>query len=139
MQSAIAVQRARIEEIREMSEEYRDEASNASSDGLPWDAPIPQGGIFWVARDQDGNDVGYAAGTMRPTGCTVGPVYVRDSARRLGVGRHLLVSIQEWAGATRVPVVEITVAADNPLGQQFLEALGYQPRRILMSLQPVVD
>lgn len=133
----VRVMRARIEEIRDLAVAYAEEASRASATGEPWDVPIPQGGIFWIARDAEtGDPLGYAAGTMRPVGCQVGPVFVQPSARRRGVGQALLLSIQEWAQNTRVPVVEISVSADNPAGQSFLEALGYEPRRVLMSLVP---
>jgi GNAT superfamily N-acetyltransferase len=132
----VRVQRARIEEIRELAEEYRAEQVAAADDGRPSDVPLPQGGIFWLARDADGATLGYAAGTMRPIGCQIGPVFTRAAARRRGVGEALLTAIQRWALDTRVPVVEISVAADNPDGQAFLESLGYVPRRVLMSLTP---
>jgi GNAT superfamily N-acetyltransferase len=133
----VRVQRARIEEIRPLADEYRAEAVAGSDDGQPWDPPIPQGGIFWLALDADDRmPLGYAAGTLRPSGCTVGPVFTRPGARRRGVGDALITGIQQWARDTRVPVVEISVAADNPDGQAFLESLGYRPRRILMSLTP---
>ena len=136
----IRVRRARIEEIRPLATEYREESSRSSATGEPWDAPVPQGGIFWLAEDaDDGGALGYAAGTLRPTGCTVGPVFTREAARRRGVGNALIEAIQEWAGDTRVPVVEISVAADNDEGRAFLEALGYVPRRIMMSLTPESD
>jgi hypothetical protein len=32
--------------------------------------------------------------------------------------------------------VEISVADDNHTGRAFLESLGYEPRRVLMSLKP---
>lgn len=137
--SEIRVQRARIEEIRELADEYRREQEASSGDGEPSDVPLPSGGIFWLARDAAGNKLGYAAGTMRPIGCQIGPVFTSASARRRGVGNALLTSIQRWARETRVPVVEISVAADNPDGQAFLESLGYVPRRVLMSLTPVDD
>lgn len=136
----INVQRARIEEIKPLAAEYRAESAAASSTGEPWDPPVPQGGIFWLARDAVSNDpVGYAAGTLRPSGMTVGPVFTRAAHRRRGVGDALISAIQEWAIATRVPVVEISVASDNEEGQAFLESLGYRPRRILMSLTPDAD
>lgn len=134
----IRVRRARLEEIKELAREYRAEAVARSDDGLPWDAPLPQGGIFWIAEDDEGA-VGYAASTLRPSGSTVGPVFIRDRARRRGVGAALIGAIQQWADATRVPVVEISVAHDNDEGKAFLEALGYRPRRILMSRRPVDD
>jgi len=133
--SGVEVRRARIEEIRPLAVEYRTEQEALY--GAPGNPPLPQGGIFWLAVDpQDGRSLGYAAGTLRPTGCTIGPIFTRSDARRLGVGLTLLRSIQEWASQTRVPVVEISVAADNDTGQRFLEALGYVPRRVLMSLTP---
>jgi GNAT superfamily N-acetyltransferase len=132
----VRVQRARIEEIRELAEEYRAEQVAGADDGRPSDVPLPNGGIFWIARDGGGQPLGYAAGTMRPIGCQIGPVFTRAVARRRGVGEALLTAIQRWAEDTRVPVVEISVAADNPDGQAFLESLGYVPRRVLMSLTP---
>lgn len=135
--SDVRVRRARIEEIRPLADEYDAEASRTSDTGRPWDAPLPQGGIFWIAEDADSGDpIGYAAGTLRPSGCTVGPVFTRPDARRRGVGDALIGAIQSWAQDTRVPVVEISVAADNREGQAFLEALGYVPRRVMMSLHP---
>lgn len=131
----IEVRRARIEEIRPLALEYRDEQEQLY--GAPGNPPLPQGGIFWLAVDAaDDRPLGYAAGTLRPTGCTVGPIFTRVDARRRGVGEALLYGIQGWAQQTRVPVVEISVAADNDGGQRFLEALGYVPRRVLMSLTP---
>ncbi len=135
--SDVRVMRARIEQVKELAAEYREESSAQSADGRPWDAPMPQGDIFWIATNAGSREaLGYAAGTLRPEDCTVGPVFVRKEARRRGVGRALIASISQWANDTRVPVVEISVAADNPDGQAFLESLGFQPRRILMSMTP---
>jgi GNAT superfamily N-acetyltransferase len=132
----VEVRRARIEEIRPLAEEYHREQTSVF--GAPTDAPLPHGGIFWLATDgRSGDLLGYAAGTLRPTGCTIGPVFTRDAARRRGVGGSLLMTIQQWARDTRVPIVEISVNAENPHGQAFLESLGYRPRRVLMSLSPV--
>lgn len=133
----VTVRRARIEEIRGLAASYGGEAASRSADGEPWDPPIPEGGVFWIAQDDTTREpVGYAAARLRPSGCTVGPVYARPAVRRGGVGRALLEAIQAWARDTRVPVVEISVAADNEDGRAFLESLGYEPRRTLMSLTP---
>jgi GNAT superfamily N-acetyltransferase len=131
----VQVRRARIEEIRPLAVEYKREQDTVA--GAPTDPPLPQGGIFWVATDEQSREpLGYAAGTLRPTGCTIGPVFTRAHARRRGVGESLLTAIQSWAEDTRVPVVEISVADDNHTGRAFLESLGYVPRRVLMSLTP---
>lgn len=135
MQEGVEVRRARIEEIRPLAQEYRGEQEAVF--GSPTDAPLPQGGIFWLATDTgDDGALGYAAGTLRPTGCTIGPVFTRHHARRRGVGEALLTAIQRWAVDTRVPIVEISVHARNETGQAFLESLGYRARRVLMSLTP---
>ncbi len=132
---AIDVRRARIEQIRPLAAEYA--AEQERSFGVPGNPPLPQGGIFWLAAEPaGGRPLGYAAGTLRPNGCTIGPVFTRPDARRRGVGEALLRGIQTWAEDTRVPVVEISVAVENEVGRAFLESLGYQPRRILMSLTP---
>lgn len=118
-----------------MAGEYKREQETVLD--APADPPLPQAGIFWLATDPGTRELlGYAAGTLRPTGCTIGPVFTRATARRRGVGEALVRAIQQWAADTRVPVVEISVAANNPDGQAFLESLGYEPRRVLMSLTP---
>ena len=134
MSEQVQVRRARIEEIRPLAAEYKHEQETER--GIPADPPLPQGGVFWLATAQDGEPLGYAAGTLRPTGCTIGPVFSRRQARRRGVGEALLRTIQSWAQDTGVPVVEISVAVANEEGRWFLEALGYEPRRVLMSLTP---
>ncbi|MBW3578095.1 MAG: GNAT family N-acetyltransferase [Actinobacteria bacterium] len=128
------VRRARIEEIRPLAEAYRDESSQNTA---PSDPPQPAGGIFWIAEEADGGEpLGYAGGTLRPGGLTIGPVYVRPAARRRGIGVQLLREVQRWAARTRIPVVEVSVAVDNDEGRAFLEARGYVPRRILFSPTP---
>ena len=135
MSSTRRTRRARIEEIRPLAEQYARESARLSGDGTPFDSPLPQGGIFWIA-EEDGERLGYAAGTLRPSGCVIGPVYTVPAARRQGVGEALLLAVQGWARGTRVPIVEISVAHENTDGQAFLESLGYEPRRILMTLTP---
>ncbi len=132
----VVVRRARIEEVRPLAERYAREAVRAAGGGDPPDPPMPQGGIFWIAT-ADGEPLGYAAGTLRPTGCVVGPIYTEPEQRRRGVGQALLRAVHTWAEGTRVPVVEISVAVDNQSGIAFLEALGYRARRTLMTLTPV--
>ena len=124
------VRRARLEEIRPLAGEYL--AEQESRFGRPTSPPLPQGGVFWVAEDEDGEVLGYAAGTLRPEGCTIGPIFTRTVGRRRGTGAALLAAIERWVADTGVPMVEIAVNADNPEGVGFLEASGYRPGRILM-------
>lgn len=124
------VRRARLEEIRALAAEYL--AEQEERFGRPTSPPLPQGGVFWLAEDADGTPLGYAAGTLRPEGCSIGPIFTRAVGRRRGTGAALLAAIERWVEDTGVPVVEIAVNADNPGGVAFLEASGYRPGRILM-------
>jgi GNAT superfamily N-acetyltransferase len=126
-----AVRRARIEEVRPLAAEYLAEQERRF--GRPTSPPLPQGGVFWVAEDAaSGEILGYAAGTLRPEGCTIGPIFTRDVGRRRGTGAALLSAIEGWAADTRVPVIEVAVNAENEGGVAFLRAAGYRPGRMLM-------
>jgi GNAT superfamily N-acetyltransferase len=117
------VRRARLEEIRPLAGEYL--AEQEERFGMPTSPPLPQ-------EDDDGEVLGYAAGTLRPEGCTIGPIFTRTVGRRRGTGAALLAAIERWVEDTGVPMVEIAVNADNPEGVAFLESSGYRPGRILM-------
>ena len=124
------VRRARLEEVRPLAGEYLAEQEELF--GRPTSPPLPQGGVFWIAEDATGEVLGYAAGTLRPEGCTIGPIFTRAVGRRRGTGAALLAAIERWVADTGVPMVEIAVNADNPGGVAFLQASGYRPGRILM-------
>lgn len=127
----LSVRRARIEEVRPLAAEYLAEQERRF--GRPTSPPLPQGGVFWVAEDATNSSLlGYAAGTLRPEGCTIGPIFTRDVGRRRGTGAALLAAIEVWAADTRVPVIEVAVNAENEGGVAFLCAAGYRPGRMLM-------
>lgn len=128
--SDVTVRRARIEEVRPLAAEYLVEQDSAF--GRPTSPPLPQGGVFWVAEDTAGEVVGYAAGTLRPEGCTIGPIFTRPAGRRRGVAAALLSAIEKWAADTRLPLLEVAVNADNADGVAFLAASGYRPGTVLM-------
>lgn len=122
--------RARIEEVQPLAREYQREAV---AEGIDVEPPLPSGALFWLARDDERGPCGYAAGTLRPEGLMLGPVYVRADQRRSGVARLLLHEIERWAGTARIPLVEVSVAIDNEAGIRFLESAGYRSRRVLMA------
>ena len=126
----IAVDRARIEEVQGLAAEYKRELLDADT---PPEPPLPSGALFWIARDANREDMGYAAGTLRPEGLVLGPVYVRREHRRSGVGQRLLQQIDAWAQRARIPLVEVSVASENDAGVRFLESAGYRIRRHLMA------
>jgi len=128
--SEVSVRRARIEEVRPLAADYL--AEQQEQFGRPTSPPLPQGGVFWVAEHAEHGLVGYAAGTLRPEGCTIGPIFTRANGRRLGVGAALLAAIEAWVADTRVPVMEVAVNAVNAGGIAFLEASGYRPGTMLM-------
>ena len=130
MTAEASVARARIEEIQPLALEYKREAAASSTAVEP---AMPSGALFWVARTADRADMGYAAGTLRPEGLVLGPVFVRPNYRRSGVGLQLLHEIERWASTARIPLVEVSVAIDNQAGIRFLERAGYRSRRVLMA------
>jgi GNAT superfamily N-acetyltransferase len=134
----VRVRRARIEEVRPMAAEYLHEQETLF--GRPTSQPLPQGGVFWVAEDDESDAMlGYAAGTLRPEGCTIGPIFTRAAGRRRGTGAALLAAIEAWVEDTRVPVMEVAVNAENAGGVAFLQAAGYRPGRMLMIRGPLPD
>ena len=136
MSDEVSVARARIEEIQPLAMEYRRESTSA---GTAVEPALPSGALFWLARGASRRDVGYAAGTLRPEGLVLGPVYVIPEHRRSGVGMRLLKEIERWAQGARIPLVEVSVAFDNEAGRRFLERAGYQARRVLMARTEAVQ
>ena len=129
--SEVRIRRARIEEVRPLATEYL--AEQEERFGRPTSPPLPQGGVFWLAEDgSSGETLGYAAGTLRPEGCTIGPIFTRAVGRRRGTGAALLAAIEAWASDTRVPVLEVAVNASNEGGVAFLTAAGYRPGTMMM-------
>jgi GNAT superfamily N-acetyltransferase len=129
--SEVKVRRARFEEVRPLAGEYL--AEQELRFGRPTSPPLPQGGVFWVAEDgESGEIIGYAAGTLRPEGCTIGPIFTREAGRRRGTGAALLSAIESWVADTRVPMMEVAVNAENEGGVAFLRAAGYRPGRMMM-------
>lgn len=129
--SGVVVRRARLEEVRALAAEYL--AEQEAAFGRPTSPPLPQGGVFWVAEDASSGDIiGYAAGTLRPEGCTIGPIFTRASGRRRGTGAALLGAIETWVADTRVPVMEVAVNAENASGVAFLRSAGYRPGTMMM-------
>jgi GNAT superfamily N-acetyltransferase len=54
-------------------------------------------------------------------------LYVREEARRRGVGRALAAAALDWLGEHGAKRVEVQVGRDNPGGRTFWNALGFAP------------
>lgn len=122
---------------------YREEAAYGSLAVLS-----PDGASLWLkgataglerfarlsVAEVDGRVVGFAHGTVRLLpdyigGGAVGTVthvYVAETARRLGVARLLMDSLEEWFSAKNVARVELTVVSGNEAGRAFWKASGYE-------------
>lgn len=130
MTAQVRVARARIEEVQPLAAEFQ---RDATREGAVIDPPLPAAALFWLATGPDREALGYAAGRLRPEGIVLGPVFVRREHRRAGIGQALLNEIERWADGASIPLVEVSVAADNAAGVGFLEAAGYRVRRLLMA------
>jgi GNAT superfamily N-acetyltransferase len=128
----VRVARARLEEVQPLAAAYSRDPSRTRG----FESPLPTGALFWRATDEGGTPLGYAAGTLRPEGIMLGPVFVLPEYRREGVARALLAEIERWSESARIPLVEVSVATDNEAGVRFHESVGYRGRRLLMAREP---
>jgi ribosomal protein S18 acetylase RimI-like enzyme len=55
-------------------------------------------------------------------------LYVRENARRRGVGRALMSELRTIASAAGISRIEWTADADNPVALEAYKALGFEPR-----------
>ena len=128
--ATVRVARASITDVQMLAAAYR---QDDTLHGAEVETPLPRGALFWMARDAGDRPIGYTAATPRQDGLVIGPVYVRPAHRRRGVGLALLGEVERFAETARIPVVEVSVAADNVPGVRFLERAGYRTRRLLMT------
>jgi len=116
--------RFRLEPGREA--ELRDLLSSLARD--------PASALF-VAEAEDGNLLGFVlASLVRRAGPFVerergeiGWLFVREEARRLGIGRRLAAAAIVWLSGHGAGRVEVQVQRDNPGGRAFWSAQGFAP------------
>lgn len=103
-------------------------------------------GAVFLAVDSRGAVVGYVFGmttNLVPDlfapqgGGLVVDLYVQPAARRRGVGRALYAALVGWFRERDVVVVEWDVAANNPAGRAFWEAMG--GRGMMIRMQARLD
>jgi GNAT superfamily N-acetyltransferase len=83
-------------------------------------------GTLLVARDDSGRAVG--CGAVRRIGPLTGELkrmYVRPVARRLGVGRAILASLESWAAGAGLELLVLETGIHQPVAMAFYERAGY--------------
>ena len=83
--------------------------------------------------DEGGDLLGFCAAQIEVAPPTVAEraraeitdLFVREDARRRGIGRRLVEAATDWVRERGVPRVEVRVAVRNAEGQAFWRALGY--------------
>jgi GNAT superfamily N-acetyltransferase len=103
-------------------------------------------GVVFLAVDSKGAIVGYVFGMLTNLvpdlfaplhGGMVVDLYVQADARRRGVGRALYGALVGWFRAKDVRTVEWDVAANNPAGRAFWQAVG--GRDMMVRMQTKLD
>jgi ribosomal protein S18 acetylase RimI-like enzyme len=94
----------------------------------------PQARFFSLVAEQEGLVIGmltcserYFTGWVGPT-FVIQDLYVDAEHRNRGIGRALLAQVAALARDRGVPLIELTVRADNP-ARRFYGLLGLQPVR----------
>ena len=88
-----------------------------------------------IAHDAGGERLGFVSVKVREdvTGAErahVADLAVTEGARRLGVGRALMLAAEAWARERGLPVVGLDVWSTNERAMAFYRCLGYQPESL---------
>lgn len=95
-----------------------------------------------LVAERDGEVVGYVLGVIvdmvpemfvQAKGGFLADIYVEPSARQKGVGRALVQTLSEWFRARGASYYEWSVAASNPAGRAFWQAMG--GREVMLRLR----
>jgi [ribosomal protein S18]-alanine N-acetyltransferase len=88
---------------------------------------IPKTRYFIVALDSDKQIVGYAGVMVVASGvdADVLTVAVLPEARRQGIARHFMESLEKWAQMRVSPAMMLEVGVDNTYAIALYESLGY--------------
>lgn len=98
-----------------------------------YDTYIAPGGNFWVAVATDSSGVECIAGIagLERKPSAVGEVrsmFVSVDHHRLGVGRALMTTMEEWSREQGIKYLFLTTPAQNRQSRGFYESLGYENR-----------
>ncbi|MEL6270657.1 MAG: GNAT family N-acetyltransferase [Chloroflexota bacterium] len=69
----------------------------------------------------------------------IADIYVQESARRHGHGRALYKAIVDWCALNDLQTLELEVAAHNPAGRAFWQAMGGRELMVRMRAKVNTD
>jgi len=114
--------------IRELSADlarrYSDRGDDGSGHFAPSDVTVPRS-VFLIAR-LDGKPVG--CGALRPIDAEAAELkrmYVAQSARRMGVGRRLLIELERFARESGYRVMRLETGIRQPEAIALYESYGF--------------
>jgi GNAT superfamily N-acetyltransferase len=82
----------------------------------------------WLIAEHDAGPVGLVQGRKRrPSTLLVFSMWVDPSVRRVGVGRLLIDSLEEWARGWHASETILWVLTDNATAIEFYRDLGFEP------------
>jgi aminoglycoside 6'-N-acetyltransferase I len=90
--------------------------------------------VAFLARDSEGLAVGFAEATLRfdyVNGCATSPVgfleglYVRETARRRGIARGLVVAVEQWARERGCTELASDALLENAVSQKTHRGIGF--------------
>ncbi len=93
------------------------------------DRDLSEGGVL-VARGADRSPEGFV--TWRPDGerVVIGLIAVAQHVRGRGVGRRLLVALEDVATARGASIIVVTTQGDNLVAQRLYQAAGYRSHKV---------
>ncbi|MEO1439620.1 MAG: GNAT family N-acetyltransferase [Chloroflexota bacterium] len=104
--------------------------------------------LVLVAVNDRGVVVGYALTMMidlvpetfeQQKAAFIADIYVQESARRHGHGRALYKAIVDWCALNDLQTLELEVAAHNPAGRAFWQAMGGRELMVRMRAKVNTD
>ena len=85
---------------------------------------------FFVAKDDDGNVIGYVGAYMVRDEAFLNNVAVTKSARRQGVGRALMEKMIETVSAEGASFLSLEVRFSNQAAADLYRSLGFEPEGV---------
>ena len=104
--------------------------------------------ITFMARDDQGNAIGFAEATLRHdyvNGCATSPVgflegiYVREASRKQGVARALVQAVEDWARERGCSELASDAWIDDGNSHRMHRALGFSETERVVYFRKALD